>query len=126
LNPEPDATAVRGASGRGGASRMLGRMESHLGMPGGEVYIHSLTSALETAIRSSNAKFEPESVKSRLDVRLLDAHDGECGWDIFSLEYHIKNSPIEVMLYARDKRGDNKCEFYKYFSCYCMTEYFTF
>ena len=30
------------------------------------------------------------------------------GWDIFSLEYHIKNSPIEVMLYARDKRGDNK------------------
>ena len=41
-------------------------------------------------------------------MRLLDAHDGEVGWDIFSLEYHIKNSPIEVMLYARDKRGDNK------------------
>ena len=39
LNPEPDATAVRGP--RGGAGRMLGRMESHLGMPGGEVRVIS-------------------------------------------------------------------------------------
>ncbi|KAI9328032.1 Spc98 family-domain-containing protein [Zopfochytrium polystomum] len=57
---------------------------------------HNLTGVLEASIRSSNAQFEQPDIIRRLDVRLLELSDGDSGWDVFSLDYHV-DSPISTV-----------------------------
>ena len=51
---------------------------------------------LETAVRATNAQFEDKNVLERLDVKLLEASPGDCGWDVFSLAYHV-DGPLSVV-----------------------------
>lgn len=44
---------------------------------------------LDTALRSSSAAAEDPDLLKRVDVRLQRTMDGDRGWDIFSLQYHI-------------------------------------
>ena len=50
------------------------------------------------AEHASNAQFEDVEFLKRLSVRYLKAEDGDSGWDIFSLDYKIADSPLSVVL----------------------------
>lgn len=68
-----------------------------LSRPANTLYRHNLTTALETAIRSTNAHYDPPDVLRRLDARMMEYSHGEIGWDVFSLEYKV-DAPIDTVL----------------------------
>lgn len=63
------------------------------------LYRHSLSGALETAIRSSNAQYDDEEILRRLDARVLEFSGQETGWETFTLEYRV-DSPVNTVLDA--------------------------
>lgn len=73
-----------------------------LSRPASGIYRHNLIGVLETAVRGSNAQYDDPDVLGRLDVRLLEVksgnhgNGGECGWDVFSLDYHV-DVPINTV-----------------------------
>ncbi|CAO1613973.1 unnamed protein product [Parajaminaea phylloscopi] len=67
--------------------------------PASTLYRHSLSGALETAIRSSNAQFDDDDILRRLDARVLEFSGSETGWDTFTLEYRV-DSPVNTVLDA--------------------------
>ena len=71
--------------------------------PASLLYRHQLNSVLESVIRYSNAQFEPEYVRKRLDARVLELVHGDLGWDVFTLEYKL-DGPLEVIATAYAKR----------------------
>jgi len=58
---------------------------------------YKLMSVLESAIRASNAQFDDPDILGRLRVRLMPYAGGECGWDVFSLEY-VVTEPLTTLL----------------------------
>eukprot|EP00111_Clytia_hemisphaerica_P012572 TCONS_00036953-protein len=75
---------------------LMDLLEPDLVRPAHSLYMHNLTGLLEAAIRATNAQFDdPESLK-RLDCRLLEISPGDCGWDVFSLDYHV-DGPISTV-----------------------------
>jgi len=65
--------------------------------PAHSLYLHHLTTNLESAIRSSNAQNDSAEVLRRLDARMLDHTDGEIGWEVFTLVYKV-DAPIDTIL----------------------------
>ena len=61
-------------------------------------YRHNLMNVLETAINSSNAKFEKQEILNALDVKLHQSSPGDDGWDVFSLHYKVK-APLNVIIH---------------------------
>lgn len=57
--------------------------------PGQEIYCHTLTTILESAIRVTNAQFEDEDTLKRLNIKVLVPSKGDSGWDLFSLVYNV-------------------------------------
>ena len=55
-----------------------------------------MTGILETAVRSSNAQYDAQEILNRLDVRLLEIQQGDLGWDVFTLDYHV-DAPINTV-----------------------------
>uniref|UniRef100_A0AAV1UE44 Spindle pole body component n=1 Tax=Peronospora matthiolae TaxID=2874970 RepID=A0AAV1UE44_9STRA len=66
---------------------------------GSQVYRHTLTNVLETALNASNAKFESADVLGRLDVELLQGSSADTGWDIFCLHYNLQ-TPVNSVIPA--------------------------
>lgn len=56
-----------------------------------KIYKHTLLGYLETAVRSSNAQYHDPEFLNRLDIQLQEASPGEKGWEIFTLNYRIKD-----------------------------------
>lgn len=71
-----------------------------LSKPAASLYRHHLTSDLETALRASNAQYDPPDVLRRLDARVLEYSHGEIGWDCFALEYRVE-APLNAVLDAK-------------------------
>ena len=76
---------------------LLDLLEPELCQPATQLYPHNLAGILETAIRGTNTQYEDQEILDRLDVRLLEIHAGETGWDVFSLDYKV-TGPIGVVL----------------------------
>ncbi|XP_002741319.2 gamma-tubulin complex component 3 homolog, partial [Saccoglossus kowalevskii] len=72
---------------------LMDLLEDDLCKSAGLLYLHNLNGVLETAIRGTNAQFDDPEILKRLDVRLLEVSPGDCGWDVFSLDYHV-DGPI--------------------------------
>ncbi len=43
--------------------------------------------------RSTNTQYESPDILGRLDVRLMEIHAGDTGWDVFSLDYKVRHPP---------------------------------
>ncbi|KAI4464425.1 gamma tubulin complex protein [Holotrichia oblita] len=54
-----------------------------------ELYTHTLSAILESAIRVTNAQFEDEDIVQRLNVNIMDPSHGDLGWDVFTLVYMV-------------------------------------
>ena len=68
-----------------------------LDKPANTILKHNLESCLENAIKASNSDIkDPENIK-KLNVILLNASQGDIGWDIFCLEYNVQ-LPLKVIV----------------------------
>lgn len=72
-------------------------VHNELSKPASTIYKHNLIGLLESAIRASNVQFLPQEIQMRLDVKLLDAAQGDTGWEIFSLDYKL-DEPLNTIL----------------------------
>ena len=79
------------------ASSLMEALGPSLRHPANILMRHNLTGTLETAVRSTNAQYDPPDVLRRLDARLLEYSHGEIGWDVFTLEYKI-DAPVDTVL----------------------------
>ncbi|ORX79680.1 Spc97/Spc98, partial [Anaeromyces robustus] len=61
------------------------------------LYRHNLTGSLESAIRASNAQYDDSEILKHLDVRLLSPSEGDVGWDVFTLDYHV-SQPLNTII----------------------------
>lgn len=64
-----------------------------LNKPAQDIYGHTLTAILETAIRVTNAQYEDEDTLKRLNVRFMGHSCKDLGWDVFALVY-IVDGPV--------------------------------
>lgn len=76
---------------------LMESLSKNLDRPAGVQYRHTLTAQLDHAIRGSNAQFDSDETKKRLDARMLHFSHGELGWDCFTLEYKI-DAPVDVVV----------------------------
>lgn len=51
---------------------------------------------LDAALRATSAATDDPDILKRVDVRLQRTMDGDRGWDVFSLQYHIKGPMAAV------------------------------
>ncbi|KAK2147394.1 hypothetical protein LSH36_555g02025 [Paralvinella palmiformis] len=75
---------------------LMDLLEDDLAKPPQMLFLHNLTSILETAIRGTNAQYDDIDILRRLDVRLLEVSPGDIGWDVFSLDYHV-DGPVQTV-----------------------------
>lgn len=61
--------------------------------PANQLHPHYLNSILDSAVRATTAQFEPEDIVKRVDAATLIHSEGETGWDVFYLRYHV-DGPI--------------------------------
>ena len=76
---------------------LMESLAPNLDRPAGSQYRHTLTGLLETAIRGSNAQYDTDEVLHRLDAKILEASQGDIGWDVFALEYKV-DPPLNVII----------------------------
>ena len=77
--------------GQGDFIRMLMELlYDDLERDGKHILKHNLMTLMGDAVRATNARFDESYILDRLDITLMEATDGEKGWDIFSLFYHFK------------------------------------
>ena len=62
-----------------------------LSQPANTVSSFKLSGLLESAIRASNAQYDDGDVLDRLRVKMMPYNDGDRGWDVFSLEYILRD-----------------------------------
>ncbi|XP_052737120.1 gamma-tubulin complex component 3 homolog [Bicyclus anynana] len=76
-------------------------LQDELSKPATSLYVHSLSFTLETAVRATNAQFEPPHVLARLQVNLYPNCDGreDSGWDVFALQYRV-DGPLGTLFPA--------------------------
>ena len=76
---------------------LMESLSINLDRPAGTQYRHILTAQLDHAIQGSNARYDSQDVRRRLDARLLEQSHGEIGWDVFTLEYKV-DAPVDVVI----------------------------
>lgn len=78
--------------------RLMDTLNDELDQPATSLLRHNLVSLLKRAIQQTNAQYEERDVLSRLDVRVLRGVQGDVGWDVFSLDYHV-GPPLNTILH---------------------------
>ena len=81
---------------------LMDLLADELGEPASKIYRHTLMGFLETAIRSSNAQYQPKEFLNRLDIKLLEASPGDRGWEIFQLDYRVNDLPVLMTIFSDD------------------------
>ncbi|KAI5063621.1 hypothetical protein GOP47_0022168 [Adiantum capillus-veneris] len=62
-----------------------------LSQPANTVSSFKLAGLLESAIRTSNAQYDEGDILDRLRVKMMPYNSGDRGWDVFSLEYTLRD-----------------------------------
>lgn len=76
---------------------LMDALGPELQKPATKLYRHNLNGILEGALRASNAQFEGSHVLNRITVRLLEAQQGDTGWEVFTLDYAI-DAPLNAVV----------------------------
>lgn len=66
--------------------------------PANSLTSNQLAKVLIESINTSSVKNYRSDYKNRLDARILDLSHGNIGWEVFTLEYKISDSPIYHIL----------------------------
>ncbi|KAH9321324.1 hypothetical protein KI387_015963, partial [Taxus chinensis] len=62
-----------------------------LSQPANTISTFKLAGLLESAIRASNAQYDDSDILDRLRVKMMPHNSGDRGWDVFSLEYNVRD-----------------------------------
>lgn len=62
-----------------------------------------LAGLLSGAIGASSIRVMPSRFQLRIDARILDLSHGSIGWDVFTLEYKLIESPLELLLNSNNQ-----------------------
>ncbi|XP_057872402.1 gamma-tubulin complex component 3 [Cryptomeria japonica] len=62
-----------------------------LSQPANTISSFKLAGLLESAIRASNAQYDDTDILDRLRVKMMPHNSGDRGWDVFSLEYNVRD-----------------------------------
>ena len=68
---------------------LMESLYTELQKPGNTIYKYVLQSVLESAVNSTNARYNDKECLNKLGIKLLKALPGDIGWDMFCLEYTI-------------------------------------
>ncbi|XP_018331578.1 gamma-tubulin complex component 3 [Agrilus planipennis] len=68
---------------------LLELLAPELSRTAAELYGHTLTAILESAIRTTNAQYEEEDILKRINVGFMNHSHGDSGWDVFTLVYFL-------------------------------------
>ena len=80
---------------------LMESLYTELQKPGNTIYKYVLQSVLESAINSTNARYNDKECLNKLNIKLLKALPGDIGWDVFCLEYNIK-LPLNNIISSRN------------------------
>ena len=80
---------------------LMESLYSELQKPGNTIYKYVLQSVLESAINSTNARYNDKECLNKLNIKLLKALPGDTGWDVFCLEYNI-DLPLNIVISSRN------------------------
>ena len=80
---------------------LMESLYTELQKPGNTIYKYVLQSVLESAINSTNARYNDKDCLNKLSIKLLKALPGDIGWDVFCLEYNIE-LPLSVVISSRN------------------------
>ena len=80
---------------------LMESLYTELQKPGNTIYKYVLQSVLESAINSTNARYNDKDCLNKLNIKLLKALPGDIGWDVFCLEYNIE-LPLSVVISSRN------------------------
>lgn len=74
--------------------------------------VANLQGHLDAALRSSSAAIEAADILRRVDVRLPHGKtlEGDLGWDVFALQYHVDEGPLGAVLSPDTMAGDWKLD----------------
>ncbi|BES95714.1 gamma-tubulin complex component [Nesidiocoris tenuis] len=85
--------------GRGDfASYFLELIEPEMRKEASKLMYHELVSLLGTAIRGSTAAYDDPEIVKRVTVKILEASSGDCGSDVFGLQY-LMHEPLDAALH---------------------------
>ncbi|KJE89819.1 tubulin [Capsaspora owczarzaki ATCC 30864] len=79
------------------AQHLMFLTHEELAKPAASLYVHNLAGILESAVRATNAQYEPTAQLNRLGVKMLEVSPGDVGWDVFTLDYAIEH-PLDLIL----------------------------
>eukprot|EP00054_Salpingoeca_dolichothecata_P009214 m.52042 g.52042 ORF g.52042 m.52042 type:complete len:665 (+) comp18231_c0_seq1:78-2072(+) len=79
---------------------LLAALEPELCKPAEGLMMHNMTAVVDGAVRATNAHLDRADNLQRLDVQLMEASPGDCGWDVFSLTYHV-DGPLSTVITAQ-------------------------
>ena len=80
---------------------LMESLYTELQKPGNTIYKYVLQSVLESAINSTNARYNDKECLNKLNIKLLKALPGDIGWDVFCLEYNI-DLPLNIIINSRN------------------------
>ena len=80
---------------------LMESLYTELQKPGNTIYKYILQSVLESAINSTNARYNDKECLNKLNIKLLKALPGDIGWDVFCLEYNIE-LPLNNIISSRN------------------------
>ena len=80
---------------------LMESLYTELQKPGNTIYKYVLQSVLESAINSTNARYNDKECLNKLNIKLLKALPGDIGWDVFCLEYNI-DLPLNIIISSRN------------------------
>ena len=80
---------------------LMESLYTELQKPGNTIYKYVLQSVLESAINSTNARYNDKECLNKLNIKLLKALPGDIGWDVFCLEYII-DLPLNIVITSRN------------------------
>ena len=80
---------------------LMESLYTELQKPGNTIYKYVLQSILESAINSTNARYNDKECLNKLNIKLLKALPGDIGWDVFCLEYNIE-LPLNNIISSRN------------------------
>ena len=80
---------------------LMESLYTELQKPGNTIYKYVLQSVLESAINSTNARYNDKECLNKLNIKLLKALPGDIGWDVFCLEYNIE-LPLNNIISSRN------------------------
>nr|QOX59475.1 centrosomal protein gamma-tubulin complex protein 3 [Dugesia japonica] len=71
--------------------RMMEIIGPELSKPANELRVNHFEGPLSSAVKSTNAQYDSQDIIDRVQILFMKMSENECGWDVFTLNYNMKD-----------------------------------